>query len=70
MAKEECFVYLRDNERTRTGFPTIGDAQAVASGLSAHLAVPEWRIRVRLRQRNGLFDVVVKRRTALREDAK
>ena len=56
-------AYLKDNDRTRTGFATFDEASTLAKRIRSELNdLPEvtYRVRVRARSRTGMWDVVVK----------
>jgi len=56
-------AYVKDLDRTRTGFTTYESAKAAAEQIRKELNDPKelkHRIRTRLRSRTGMWDVVVK----------
>jgi hypothetical protein len=61
----DSIFYKRDDEKTKTGFPTYEAAMAalVKSGLPITEEDGEYRTRIRFRQRTGLYDLLVKKRT-------
>ncbi len=56
------YIFVKDTEKTVTGFNTLGEAHDKHEELLKRYPEPEWRVRTRLRSRNGLFDIVVKQR--------
>lgn len=58
--KEARFIFVRDNEKTVTGITTYEVAKAIAAELGEDTETQ--RVRVRMRSRTGLWDVVVKTR--------
>lgn len=72
MAKEEKpkrYVYVRDPELTVSGIADIEQAIVVKDQLRARHPEPEFRVRNRYRSRTGMWDVLVKRRTEVKEPA-
>lgn len=61
----ERTIYAKDAGLTRAGFSTPEDAWLEQGRLREKYPEPSFRIRVRLRQRTGLYDVVVKRQTTV-----
>lgn len=65
--QETRYQFVKDAERTRTGFKTPEDAHAwlTASGLPKD--GPDVKTRVRYRSRTNTYDVVVKVRREVKE---
>jgi len=55
-------IYVRNDEQSKTGFATQEEARLYAVGKFEVMDTEERRVRVRLRNRTGLYDVVVKTR--------
>lgn len=63
--KEKRYIYVRDPDLTVTGFTAVEEAHKEVDRLTAQMGdrpTDEYRIRVRLRNRTNLWDVVVKTR--------
>ena len=59
MKQETRFVFVKDADLSKSDFETFEAARAEADKLDDN---EEQRVRVRMRNRTGKFDVVVKRR--------
>lgn len=70
MKEEPRYIYKKDEALCRTGITDFAEARETAEKLSDEHSEPEFRIRTRLRSRTGLWDVVVKRRTEVKAEAK
>lgn len=64
MSKEQQkrYIYVRNDELSKTGFVNQEDARIWANSKFEVMDTEERRVRVRLRNRTGLYDVVVKTR--------
>jgi len=70
MAKKEeqkRIVYVKDSALTVTDITNIEEAIVVKDRLKKDYPEPEFRVRNRLRSRTGMWDVLVKRRTEVKE---
>lgn len=64
MSKNETrAVYKKDHKLSTSGYSDFADAKKVEDALVAQYTMPEYRIRVRLRNRTNTWDVVVKVRS-------
>ncbi len=66
MDEQKRYFYKQDPIYAICGLATVGEAHVARDTLRERHKEPEFRVRVRLRH-TGLFDVVVKRRTELKE---
>ena len=67
--KEPRFIYKKDLERSKVGFTDFDEAKAVEAKLLKEFPEPDYRVRTRLRIRTNTWDVVVKVRTEVKEEA-
>lgn len=60
MSDQKRYIFKRDDEQSKLGFATAEEARLYATNKFEVMDSDERRVRVRLRQRTGLYDVVVK----------
>jgi len=68
-AKEARFIYKKNPELGKTDIAVFELAKNLESELLKKYPEPEYRVRTRLRNRTGMWDVVVKVRTEVKEEA-
>ncbi len=64
---ETRYIYVKNAELTTTGFTTYERAKWAVAGLPPEIKAPEYRVKIALRNRTNTFDVVVKKRTEVKQ---
>lgn len=60
--KQVRYIFVKDTEQSKLGFASAEEARLWAVNKFEVMDTDERRVRVRLRQRTGFYDVVVKTR--------